>query len=204
MARKLPYEYYAAAKTLLKNITGVPIRALGEISSRNGVNFFDPDMVGLYIDPWYKQDKYANNLLKSKIADIQNSIRNVSIDEDEYGYLVISIPKEVIEELDYFQGATEKDKISFWVAIVYDYSSTRAAYGAKIQSVDGFIFPTNIGRIQQKLGEESYYEYCKGGVKYFRTYGELCKFLKNISSYGKVPSEDKLIESAWDERYYVI
>lgn len=118
--------------------------------------------------------------------------------------LIIIVPQQDIEAISDINTKPDHDIISFWATSVFDLRNEHVAYGAKITSVDGWKFPDkgDIGRIQQKLGEKRFYEFFKGVTRSFRTYNELVKYLKSIDSYINVPSEQQIIDSGYDERYY--
>jgi len=118
--------------------------------------------------------------------------------------LIIIIPQKDIEAVSNVNVKPDHDTISFWATSVFDLRNEAVAYGARITSVDGWKFPDkgDIGRIQQSIGERRFYEFSKGGTRSFRTYNELVKYLKSIDSYINVPSEQQIIDSGYDERYY--
>ena len=208
-SKKLDSSYYKVAKQILKSITGVSSSVMEEVSSREK-DFFDPNKVVISLETRYKT--YESNLKKMAAAKykIESTFNGSTVQFDKYGRIFISIPKEEIESLDEFKQLTAKpehDSISFWATTVFDYRNTAIAYGAKIKAIDGFEFPTrtDIKRIQTKLGERRFHEFSKGDTQYFKTYDALVKFIKYHDRYvtiDELPSEQDLIESAWEERYY--
>ena len=107
-----------------------------------------------------------------------------------------------IFELNDTNTKESKDTISFWATTVFDTRNTAVAYGAKIKGSDGWSFPGNISRIQQKLGERRFYQFAKGTNKSFRTYSQLVKYIQGIDPYVDIPDEQTIIDAAYDEKYY--
>ena len=105
-------------------------------------------------------------------------------------------------------ASENKPTISFWCVNVFGGRDGVYAYGAKIKDGD-FTFPTNLKAIQDRIGEKSFNYYSRGPVKSFRTYSQLVDYLRQNVKYfrdmqSSVPSEDELIESGYDSKYYTL
>lgn len=207
MAKKLDSSYYKIAKKIIKSIADVSTSEMAEISSATAKKYFDEDKVGITLEPRVRN--FYKNLEKMKAAQDKIKARFNGCDIQVDGNIFISIPKEEIEALDEFKELTAKpehDIISFWATTVFEYRDTAVAYGAKIKTVDGFEFPklSDVKRIQKSLGEKRFYEFCLGETKSFKSYSALVNFITSIDRYAadRIPSEQDLIDSAKDERYY--
>lgn len=171
----------------------------------------------------YKKDptgviKKYNAFLKTfpKSPELKKAFPNAEIIIKDFGYtdayrkpvdsLLIVVPQTDIEAMTKIGEKPDHDIISFWATSVGDGHTEVVAYGAKITTTDGWKFPEagTISRIQKKLGESRFtHYYCKGATKSFTTYNSLVKYLKSLSSYINPPSEQRIIDSGYDESYYI-
>ena len=218
-SKKLPTSYYKFVKDTISQITKIPKKDLIEVSSRDFSEYgFKPGYVTLYIS-WYTHLQLERDLEKlfaseSEIQKVFNNNCEIQPIKNTETYF-IRVSQEVIDgiisndtenSIDSNKlvkdTATAKDTISFWATTVFDTRTTAVAYGAKIKCIDGWSFPGNLNRIQQKLGERKFYYFSKGGNKTFRTYEALVKFLKGIDAYIDVPSKEDIINAGYDEKYF--
>lgn len=210
-ASKLDKQYYDFVKALVSKAAKLPKGAFEEVSTRDRDHWgFRPDAVTLIINPW--------NLKRKQKEQVEQFVQNMDdvkkafgdgceiIEVSDQGTYSIVVPKETIDSLmsepDTATKGEEKDTISFWATTVFDTRHTAIAYGAKIKCADGWSFPGSISRIQQKLGEKKFYNFAKGATKSFKSYSQLVKYLKDNDRYIEVPSEEQIINSGYDERYF--
>lgn len=209
-AKMLPKEYYAYVKDVVSKIAKIPKGDFHAVSSRDRESLgFKPGYVTFYMDgrTWKAREADQEKLLASA-AEIKQAFNNnceiepVS-DSDIY---FIRVPQEAIDALTGAESEKSDepahDTISFWATTVFDTRSTAVAYGAKIKSSDGWSFPGSLGRIQQRLGEQKFYYFAKGGNKSFKSYASLVKFLKGIDPYINVPDEQEIINAGYDAKYF--
>lgn len=230
-AKKLDNAYYVTAKNILKDLTGVPSKSWEEISTVSRADYFRPDAVSLFLAspeafdrsefkrrPQYVTEQYKKFLETfPKSSELKKKFPTAEIIITDLGYsgvenrrwvpidsLVIIIPQTDIDAIAEVNTTPDRDTISFWSTEVFDLRNTAIAYGAKITTVDGWKFPDkgDIGRIQTNLGERRFYEFSKGGTRSFNTYNALVKYLKSVDPYIQIPSEQNIIDSGYDERFY--
>jgi len=204
MARKLDAQYYSAAKDILKEVTGLPKTVFEEVSS-NSKEHFVPDAATLCIETWKKQWQFMNQRLSEYASRLEQRYKGCKVTYGDYDLCYVTFPKELLDSLFKLDEKPDHDTISFWAVTVFDTRNTFVAYGAKIKSTDGWVFPANLNQIQKRLGEKKFNEYCQGGNRSFKSYKELVNYLIAIDPYmrNNIPTEQKIIDSAYDERYFI-
>lgn len=158
--------------------------------------------------------------------EILNINRDIHLSDNNFPMVIISAPKEGNKpELKEIPVKSENDKKSieksvenqnklpngvkgFWCTGAGSMSVDYIAYGAELED-----WPKNLSRIQKHIGETKFTRYyTKLSTKKFSSYKALYNYLKKHyeqSKYVKyskfsIADEDKIINSAKDESYYIL